>query len=230
MPVERRGQVTHVGMESTGNRRNFWSWRKAAAFSWGGTSRMNREVHVRICERLGVQFPGPTRPQPFQLKMRVHAERLVSKPMYGAYAEVWMAPNKWRREIEFPGFTQLEIGDVDSKWLTRNLDFKPQIVDLTEVAVEQFVRPPGPSRKELSSLCEDQKERERSCAALSSPTRKENSRGNFASTEQALWCRRLSGVSGSNMPTSGNSMARFFPRAFVFMNQAGRFWKSAPTI
>jgi len=29
--------------------------------SYGGTSRMNREVHVRICERLGVQFPGPTR-------------------------------------------------------------------------------------------------------------------------------------------------------------------------
>ena len=29
---------------------------------WGGTSRMNREVHVRICERLGVKFPGPTRP------------------------------------------------------------------------------------------------------------------------------------------------------------------------
>ena len=29
--------------------------------SLGGTSRMSREVHVRICERLGVQFPGPTR-------------------------------------------------------------------------------------------------------------------------------------------------------------------------
>ena len=26
-----------------------------------GTSRMNREVQVRFCERLGVQFPGPTR-------------------------------------------------------------------------------------------------------------------------------------------------------------------------
>src|SRR5262249_6386614 len=25
------------------------------------TSRMNREVHVRICERLGAKFPGPTR-------------------------------------------------------------------------------------------------------------------------------------------------------------------------
>src|SRR5438128_5162351 len=32
MPVERRGQVTHVKMESTGNRRNSLSWRKAAVF------------------------------------------------------------------------------------------------------------------------------------------------------------------------------------------------------
>ena len=31
--------------------------------SCGGTSRMNREVHVRICERLGVKFPGATRRQ-----------------------------------------------------------------------------------------------------------------------------------------------------------------------
>ena len=29
--------------------------------SLGGTSRMNREVHVRICGRLEVKFPGPTR-------------------------------------------------------------------------------------------------------------------------------------------------------------------------
>ena len=31
---------------------------------WGGTSRMNREVHVRICGRLGVRLPGPTRQSP----------------------------------------------------------------------------------------------------------------------------------------------------------------------
>ena len=30
--------------------------------SCGGTSRMTRECQVRICERLGVKFPGPTRP------------------------------------------------------------------------------------------------------------------------------------------------------------------------
>ena len=29
--------------------------------SCGGTSRMTREYQVRFCERLGVQFPGPTR-------------------------------------------------------------------------------------------------------------------------------------------------------------------------
>src|SRR5262245_34009603 len=29
--------------------------------SCDGTSRMTRECHVRICERLGVRFPGPTR-------------------------------------------------------------------------------------------------------------------------------------------------------------------------
>jgi hypothetical protein len=29
-----------------------------------GTSRMNREVHVRFCEGLGVKFPGPTRQTP----------------------------------------------------------------------------------------------------------------------------------------------------------------------
>jgi len=29
--------------------------------SRGGTSRMTRECQVRICERLGVRFPGPNR-------------------------------------------------------------------------------------------------------------------------------------------------------------------------
>jgi hypothetical protein len=29
--------------------------------SRGGTSRMTRECQVRICEKLGVKFPGPTR-------------------------------------------------------------------------------------------------------------------------------------------------------------------------
>jgi len=29
----------------------------------GGTSRVSREAQARICERLGVKFPGSTRPK-----------------------------------------------------------------------------------------------------------------------------------------------------------------------
>ena len=42
----------------------------------GGTSRMNREVHVRICEGLGVQFPGPTRREPNWIGRRTSPQRL----------------------------------------------------------------------------------------------------------------------------------------------------------
>src|SRR5882672_10270196 len=59
MPGERRGQATCVltGLVN-------WQQKEPLArdggrqSSLGGTSRMNREVQVRICERLGVQFPG----------------------------------------------------------------------------------------------------------------------------------------------------------------------------
>jgi hypothetical protein len=56
-------QVTHVEMESTGNRRNSGLDGRRQP-SLGGTSRMNREIHVRLCERLGAKFPGPTRQFP----------------------------------------------------------------------------------------------------------------------------------------------------------------------
>src|SRR5215472_16007086 len=72
MPVEQREQVTHVKMEATGNRRTSSSWRKPVGFLWGGTSRMSREIHVRICGRLGVKFPGSTR-QLQKAKNRVKA-------------------------------------------------------------------------------------------------------------------------------------------------------------
>jgi hypothetical protein len=61
MLVERRGQVTDVGSEPTGNGRSFKILDGRRQPSCGGTSRMMREYHVRICERLGVKFPGPTR-------------------------------------------------------------------------------------------------------------------------------------------------------------------------
>ena len=62
MPVERRGWVIAFEIGSTGNGRNpIFNGRRQP--SCGGTSRMTRECQVRICERLGVKFPGPTRPE-----------------------------------------------------------------------------------------------------------------------------------------------------------------------
>jgi hypothetical protein len=60
MLVERREQAIAIWIGSTGNGRNpIVNGRRQP--SCDGTSRMNREVHVRICERLGVKCPGPTR-------------------------------------------------------------------------------------------------------------------------------------------------------------------------
>ena len=60
MPVEQRKQVTHItGVNGQPEELLLFDGRRQP--SMGGTSRMNREVHVRICERLGVKFPGPTR-------------------------------------------------------------------------------------------------------------------------------------------------------------------------
>ena len=63
MSVERSGQAIGVealkGQLATGGARGFDEGRQPFI---DGTSRMNREVQVRICEGLGVKFPGPTRP------------------------------------------------------------------------------------------------------------------------------------------------------------------------
>ena len=62
MSVERSGQAIGVGASKgqlvTGGARGFDKGRQLFI---DGTSRMNREVQVRICEGLGVRFPGPTR-------------------------------------------------------------------------------------------------------------------------------------------------------------------------
>ena len=59
--MERRGQVIRVMMSQreTGGTRQYGGRRQP---SLGDTSRISREAYVRICERLGVKFPGPTRP------------------------------------------------------------------------------------------------------------------------------------------------------------------------
>ena len=62
MSVERRGQAIRVMIELV-------NWQQedpngcgeGQQLSRNGTSRVNREIYARFCERLGVKFPGPTR-------------------------------------------------------------------------------------------------------------------------------------------------------------------------
>src|SRR5271166_3766996 len=61
MPVERRGWVTHGVCWVNGRPEELSCLAGRRQPSLSGTSRMRRESHVRICERLGVRFPGPTR-------------------------------------------------------------------------------------------------------------------------------------------------------------------------
>src|SRR5271166_4433818 len=65
--------------------------------------------------------------QPFHLHLQIHAQHVTTKPVDGGYDEVWLAPDKWRREMTFPGFTQVEVGDKDSKWVSRNASFRPSV-------------------------------------------------------------------------------------------------------
>ena len=61
MPTERREGAIRVGATGNGRPEEPADFNGRRQSSVDGTSRMNREVHVRIFERLGVKLPGPTR-------------------------------------------------------------------------------------------------------------------------------------------------------------------------
>ncbi len=62
MPAERREQVTRVGIvRVNGQPEELDGPDGRRQPSMGGTSRVSREAQARICERLGVKFPGATR-------------------------------------------------------------------------------------------------------------------------------------------------------------------------
>jgi hypothetical protein len=78
--------------------------------SRGGTSRMTRECQVRFCERLGVKFPGPTRPKCGCRNVRVHGEYwMVSGPSPLAVLKSSMQAPANARHVSFFGFV-IETG------------------------------------------------------------------------------------------------------------------------
>jgi hypothetical protein len=97
MADEQRGQVIAIGVGSTGNGTSpTINGRRQP--SRGGTSRMNREVHVRLCEGLAVQFPGPTRRKPTASSRNLGGSHVVMPPVRQ------LAPARRRK-----GFTLLQF-------------------------------------------------------------------------------------------------------------------------
>ena len=64
MPMERRGRVIRVILTLVNRQREEPTGCDGERqLSMNGTSRVSREAQARICERLGVRFPGATRPR-----------------------------------------------------------------------------------------------------------------------------------------------------------------------
>ncbi len=78
---------------------------------------------------------------PFHLRLQLHAEHITLKPIDGTFDELWNGPDQWRREITFPEFRQVEIGDKNGRWLDRNIAYRPQPAYLVSVLLDALMSP-----------------------------------------------------------------------------------------
>ncbi|HEV3512871.1 MAG TPA: energy transducer TonB [Candidatus Sulfotelmatobacter sp.] len=159
--------------------------------------------------------------KPFHLRLRIHTQGIVAKPADGTYDEVWLGPNKWRREISFPGFTQVVVGDQNSAWLSRNLDFRPRLAYLITLAIDRFIHPELLPKEAVGSVRERKKKGEAlRCAEL-----------RLSSVVDRQVCFDQSGVLVSDEGESqypdfeysdyANFEGRVFPRS-IHVNESGR--------
>jgi hypothetical protein len=119
MSVEGRGWVTRVGIDLVN-----WKQEEPAGLgrrrqpSGGGTSRMSREAQVRICERLGVRFPGPTR------------RRVVFRVYAAGDSPISLDPERDR----VPGFASRANGDK------RQVNVHPPVIQIHGIQIAQGKR------------------------------------------------------------------------------------------
>jgi len=112
----------------------------AANVGSAGDSATQKEASELLARAASLQNVWAKGGSPFHLHLQIHAERITAKPVDGTYEEIWLAPDKWRRETSFPGLTQVEIGDKDSKWVSRNVDFRPSVAYATSRALDNLTR------------------------------------------------------------------------------------------
>ncbi|HYM77996.1 MAG TPA: energy transducer TonB [Candidatus Dormibacteraeota bacterium] len=107
------------------------------------------DLFAQAATRQGLRSPGD---KPYILRIRFHADHIVPKPIDGQYEEIWISPDQWRRQFVLSGFKQVEIGTADSKWVSRNLDFRPQPAYLLAVALDAFIEPKRSLEEKFTSI------------------------------------------------------------------------------
>ena len=110
--------------------------------SCGGTSRMMREYQVRICERLGVKFPGPTRPVPTVFVA-------VSEPVSQGIVASLAHPGG-----NLTGFTNLEA-TFGAKWLELLKEIAPRVAPSTRASGCLWPSASNPERSDQHQLIVD---------------------------------------------------------------------------
>ena len=126
----------------------------SSSASDGDKLRQGSELLTKAVSLQDIRAQGA---KPFHFQAKIEAQRIVSKPVTGSYDEIWMSPEKWRREINFSGFDQVEVGSSNSKWVSRNAGFRPRVAYLTSLALENFFTPEAAPSEKITSLRQKKK-------------------------------------------------------------------------
>ncbi len=85
---------------------------------------------AKACEVSDIRAEGSP---PFRLRARVTVTLSLGQFLEGSYALDWLSPERWRQEINFPGYHEIRWGSTGKISLSRSSPFPPlRIHELTE--------------------------------------------------------------------------------------------------
>jgi TonB family protein len=70
----------------------------------------------------------------FQMKAAVQIDN-AGKLLDGSYLLLWNGPEQWREEINFPDYTELQVGGKGKVWMQRSKDFVPLRINQLHAAL-----------------------------------------------------------------------------------------------
>src|SRR6266436_3354840 len=70
----------------------------------------------------------------FEMKGNVRIDN-QGKPLEGTYLLLWNGPDQCREEINFPGYTEIQLGGKGIVFLKRNVDFMPLRINQLRTAL-----------------------------------------------------------------------------------------------